>query len=120
MAGCRWAAERSVWPPAGGRRLRLHRPRACDKPRPILDSLPHPRVAVLPSAPKVLVLNGPNLNLLGEREPATYGRTTLADIEKSCRRHAKGLGLAIDFRQSNHEGELVTWIQEAQIGRAHV
>ena len=68
------------------------------------------------SAPKVLVVNGPNLNLLGEREPAVYGRTTLADVEKSCRRHAKGVGLAVDFRQSNHEGELVTWIQEARAG----
>lgn len=66
------------------------------------------------AAPKVLILNGPNLNLLGEREPAVYGRTTLADIEKSCGRHAKGVGLAVDFRQSNHEGELVTWIQEAR------
>jgi 3-dehydroquinate dehydratase-2 len=74
----------------------------------------------LPSPPKVLVLNGPNLNLLGEREPATYGRMTLADIEKSCRRHAKSLGLAIDFRQSNHEGELVTWIQEARRGHAAI
>ena len=71
----------------------------------------------MPSAPKILVLNGPNLNLLGERQPAVYGRTTLADIEKSCRRTAKGVGLAIDFRQSNHEGELVTWIQESR--RSH-
>jgi 3-dehydroquinate dehydratase-2 len=74
----------------------------------------------LPSAPKILVANGPNLNLLGEREPAVYGRTTLADIEKSCRKRAKGLGLAVDFRQSNHEGELVTWIQEARAGHAAI
>jgi 3-dehydroquinate dehydratase-2 len=74
----------------------------------------------LPSAPKILVVNGPNLNLLGEREPAVYGRTTLADIEKSCRKRAKTLGLAVDFRQSNHEGELVTWIQEARAGHAAI
>lgn len=62
----------------------------------------------------IFILNGPNLNLVGEREPHIYGSTTLTDIEKACHSHAKGLGLAIDFRQSNHEGELVTWIQNAR------
>lgn len=68
----------------------------------------------MPSAPKILVINGPNLNMLGVREPAIYGRASLADVEKLCRRHARPLGLALDFRQSNHEGELVTWIQESR------
>ena len=63
---------------------------------------------------KILILNGPNLNMLGVREPALYGRDTLADIEKACAKHAKQLGLSIDFRQSNIEGELVTWIQQAR------
>lgn len=62
----------------------------------------------------VFVLNGPNLNLLGMREPAIYGRDTLADIEARCAATGQRLGLAIDFRQSNVEGELVTWIQEAR------
>lgn len=62
----------------------------------------------------VFVLNGPNLNLLGLREPAIYGAATLADVEKLCRDHAAGRGFAIEFRQSNHEGELVTWIHEAR------
>ena len=62
----------------------------------------------------VYVLNGPNLNLLGLREPAIYGAATLKDVEARCRVHAAGLGLDIDFRQSNVEGELVTWIHEAR------
>ncbi len=61
----------------------------------------------------VLILNGPNLNMLGVREPHIYGHETLQDTEDMCHDHAKTLGFSIDFRQSNYEGELVTWIQEA-------
>ena len=60
----------------------------------------------------VLVLNGPNLNLLGTRKPEVYGRTTLADVEKMCREEAGKLGLDLEFRQSNHEGQLIDWIHE--------
>ncbi len=62
----------------------------------------------------VYVLNGPNLNLLGIREPHIYGTTTLADIEASCREFARRLGVSLFFRQSNHEGDLVEWIQSAR------
>jgi len=62
----------------------------------------------------VYVLNGPNLNLLGLREPAVYGSATLKDVEARCRAHAASLGLTIEFRQSNHEGELIGWIHEAR------
>jgi len=62
---------------------------------------------------KVLVLNGPNLNLLGTREPGVYGAQTLADVERLCRDEGEKLGVDVDCRQSNHEGTLIDWIQEA-------
>jgi 3-dehydroquinate dehydratase II len=64
--------------------------------------------------PIVFILNGPNLNLLGVRDPSIYGRDTLGDIEERCTARAVALGLEIDFRQTNHEGQLVDWIQEAR------
>lgn len=62
----------------------------------------------------VYILNGPNLNLLGVREPQVYGSTTLAEVEQLCRRVTGELGLQCEFRQSNHEGVLVDWVQEAR------
>ena len=61
----------------------------------------------------LFVLNGPNLNALGKREPGIYGGQTLADIEALCKAEGEALGFAVDFRQSNHEGDLVDWIHEA-------
>ncbi|MFN0217868.1 MAG: type II 3-dehydroquinate dehydratase [Hyphomicrobium sp.] len=66
----------------------------------------------------IYILNGPNLNLLGVREPAVYGHDTLADIKARCEATAKRFGLAVEFRQSNIEGELVNWIQEARTAAA--
>lgn len=65
-------------------------------------------------AARILVLNGANLNMLGTREPALYGHQTLDDVREMCAARADALGLDLDFRQSNHEGELVEWIQQAR------
>jgi len=62
----------------------------------------------------ILVLNGPNLNMLGTREPATYGYETLADVADLCERTAASHGLQIEFRQTNHEGELIDWIHQSR------
>ncbi len=64
--------------------------------------------------PVIAVLNGPNLNLLGERDPAVYGRATLTDVETRCRRYADGLGFDVDCRQSNREGELVEMLHDVR------
>jgi 3-dehydroquinate dehydratase-2 len=69
-------------------------------------------------AKQVYVLNGPNLNLLGTREPQTYGHSTLKDVERLCRKTGEQHKLGIEFRQSNHEGELVDWIHEAGAKKA--
>ena len=71
-------------------------------------------------SPNILILNGPNLNMLGVRETAIYGSNTLADIERMCTRRGKELSLAVDFRQSNLEGELVTWVQQARTNAAGI
>ena len=62
----------------------------------------------------ILILNGPNLNMLGKREPTIYGATTLADVEANCAEAGKRLGLAVDCRQSNYEGQLIDWCHEAR------
>lgn len=68
----------------------------------------------------ILVLNGPNLNLLGEREPGIYGHETLADVEAQCRAEAEAAGFALDFRQTNAEHEMVEWIQAGRKGLAGI
>ena len=68
----------------------------------------------------IYILNGPNLNMLGVREPSVYGFETLEDVRKRCETRAALLGLGVDFRQTNHEGELVTWIQEARTKAAGI
>jgi len=68
----------------------------------------------------IVILNGPNLNLLGEREPAIYGHDTLADVEAVCRAEAAALGYDVDFRQTNAEHEMVDWIQAARTGAAGI
>jgi len=65
-------------------------------------------------ARSALVLHGPNLNLLGSREPAVYGRVSLGEVDRAIRAHARRLGLGVECRQSNHEGQLVDWLQAAE------
>lgn len=69
---------------------------------------------------KILILNGPNLNLLGMRQPEVYGSTTLAEIEDQCRTHAKQLGVDLECKQSNHEGELIDWIHQTRQTRTAI
>lgn len=68
----------------------------------------------------ILLMNGPNLNLLGTRDPAIYGRTTLADIEQACLKRAQSLGYGLECVQSNHEGQLVDWIHAAKVKHAGI
>lgn len=72
------------------------------------------RAERVPMTRTLYVLNGPNLNLLGTREPHLYGSTTLAEVEAMCRRVCGELGLGLEFRQTNHEGVMVDWVQEAR------
>jgi 3-dehydroquinate dehydratase II len=83
----------------------------------IRPALPQQRTTAVAPPPLIAVLNGPNINMLGTREPEKYGTTTLDELEALCAETAEALGLAIDFRQTNAEGELVTWVQECR-GRA--
>jgi 3-dehydroquinate dehydratase II len=76
--------------------------------------------AATPAMPMIYVLNGPNLNLLGQREPEIYGHETLADVEAQCRQSAQALKLAIRFHQSNREYELIDWIHEARTTAAGI
>ena len=89
--------------------------RVMTQTRPNPDTNPtHERARPVRDMPLILVLNGPNLNMLGVREPEIYGRHTLEDIRALCESAGARLGFSIDFRQSNHEGELVEWIQQAR------
>tara|TARA_E500000318_G_scaffold35258_2_gene34477 strand:+ start:8057 stop:8521 length:465 start_codon:yes stop_codon:yes gene_type:complete len=72
------------------------------------------QASIVSERPEILILNGPNLNMLGTREPELYGAETLDDVDAMCADHAATLGLATDFRQSNFEGEMVTMIQQAR------
>src|SRR5438132_1167950 len=98
--------KRAATESSGKLKLGLQHRKPIDKPR--LGHYPARRKM------KLLFLNGPNLNLLGQREPEVYGKTALADIEAKVRTRAKKFGAAVEFRQSNLEGELVAWVQQAK------
>src|SRR5205814_10012140 len=89
-------------------------PRVAARPSYKCHRQGRPEFLSLASLMKILFLNGPNLNLLGQREPEIYGKTTLADIEGKVRERAQKLNADVTFRQSNSEAELVAWIQEAR------
>lgn len=113
------ASGRRAGKPGGRGGLPGRTPCPGSRPRGRAPALPRTGETSL-TPPLIVVLNGPNLNMLGIRQPEVYGRATLDDVEALCAETGEALGLAIDFRQTNSEAELITWVQECRLTAAGI